>query len=143
MSAPTPPPPASPAAKGSKTVLWIVLGAGGCLLAIAVTFLVIGVLTGLAFRRRIAEQQHQVTSMNVRMEEDQLALYLESDPDRLDKVRKVWDELRKQADAGELKEDEAQRLSDEVRKVTADGQVTSDEADEAIAMGAKIAGVEP
>ena len=149
MSAPTPPPPAAapasaaPPAKGSKAVLWIVLGFGGCLLAVLVGLLVLGILSGLAFRHRLAEAQRQVNAQNVSMEKSELLLYLDSDPDRAAKVQKVWDELAKQADAGELKQDEADRLSKEVQKVTSDGKVTGDEADEAIAMGAKIAGVEP
>jgi len=154
MSAPPPAPPtpsappapaaaAAPAKSGSRAVLWIVLGVGGCIGAFLLVLVVLAVIGGMTFRRRVAEEQHRLIALHIHEEEDELTVYLENDPDRAQRVRTVWDELQKQADAGELKMDESQRLSDEVRKITDDGQVTSDEADEAIAMGAKIAGVQP
>ena len=139
MSAPqTPPVDAAPKAK-SKTLLYVLLGCGGCIALAGITGIVLLVFGSVAAKRSISAGQNMSSTMKIAVQEETLSLYLQGDTDRLGRMTKAWGELAKEAGAGELKLDDLEALQKSIDTATSDDKLSGDEADAILAQGEKLA----
>ena len=138
MSAPQPQPPPPPPPK-SKTLLYVLLGCGGCLALAGVTGVVLIVAGGFVAKKSVAAGQNMTATLKIAAQESTLSLYLEGDAARSARMTKTWSELGKEASSGEIKLEDVEALQRALDAATSDDKLTAEEADAVLAQGEKLA----
>ena len=127
MSASTPQPPPK---KKDKTLMYVLVGCGGCAL-LGVGAVVIALVGGAMFaKKKSSEFGTAVVSFQVVAQEAVLTGYLAGDDARTTRMQKIYKELGEMAQAGELKSEEMERLQRKIEDATKDSKLDSDEADD-------------
>ncbi len=141
MSAPANPPSGAVPTElkpKSKTLLYVLLGCGGCLALAGVAGVGLVVLAGFATRGAVSAGQNMSSSMKVVTQQASLSIFLMGDEPRSAQLKKTWDELQKEAQSGELKAGPIDELQKEIDDATADEKLTAEEADAILAHGDKL-----
>ena len=138
MSAPQQPPPPPEAKPKSKTLLYVLLGCGGCLALAGVTGVVLIVLGGFVAKKSVSAGQNMTATVKVAAQESTLSLYLDGDEARTARMTKIWSELGKEASSGELKLEDVEALQRTLDAATSDDKLSAEEADALLAQGEKL-----
>lgn len=131
MTVPASGPNATPA-KGNKTLLYILVGCGGCLLLSGIALVALFVIGATAAKRELGDAQNAMVSIQVVALEVQLSSYLQSDDARLARAEKVFEEVNKAAEEGEITSEEIDTLNKKFERLTKDNKLDGNEADEVL-----------
>lgn len=129
MTVPASGPNATPA-KGNKTLLYVLVGCGGCILLSGVAVVAMVVIGASAAKRELGDAKNAMVSIQVVALEVQISSYLQSDDTRLERATKIFEEVNKAAEEGEITSDEIETLNKKFERLTKDNKLEGNEADE-------------
>ena len=124
--------------QASKTLLYVLLGCGGCIALAGVAGVGMIVLAGFATRGAVSAGKDVSSSVKIVTQQASLSIFLMGDEPRSAQLKKTWDELQKEAQSGELKAAQVDELQKEIDDATADEKLTAAEADAILAHGDKL-----
>lgn len=126
--------------KSNKTLIWILVGCGGCLLMSGLGIVVLAVIGATTAKRAAEEATGGMVGLQLVAQQMMLSSHLMNDSERSARVESVYDELYDMADAGELRSEDVKKLQDELDKANKDNKITGEEADKILDIAEDITG---
>lgn len=130
MSVPTSGPGSAPPAKSNKTLLYILVGCGGCLLLSGIGVIALVILSATAVKSELGDAKNAMVAIQVVALEMQLTSHLQADDTRLERATKIFEEVNKAAEEGEISSEEIDKLNKKYERLTKDNKLDGNEADE-------------
>ena len=122
--------PGAPPAKSNKTLLYVLVGCGGCLLLSGIAVVAVVILGATAAKKEMGAAQNAMVGIQVVALEVQISSQLQSDDARLERAQKVFEELNKAVEESEISSDEIEKLNKKYERLTKDNKLDGNEADE-------------